>query len=150
METSGHAKKLRKNMTDAERKLWTHLRSRQLEGVKFRRQHQIGPYVVHFIAFGPKLVIELDGEHHALQLEEDSKRSDWLASNGFTVLRFWNHEVLQQTQNVLQAITERLNSLSVFQSPLPSWERDRVRGPERKQSALRSDNGSEQASNFER
>ena len=114
METSGHAKKLRKNMTDAERKLWTHLRSRQLGGVKFRRQHQIGPYVVDFIAFEPKLVIELDGGHHALQLEEDSKRSDWLASNGFTVLRFWNHEVLQQTQNVLQAITERLNSLSVF------------------------------------
>ncbi len=66
------------------------------------------------IAFEPKLVIELDGGHHALQLEEDSKRGDWLASNGFTVLRFWNHQVLQQTQNVLQAITERLNSLSVF------------------------------------
>ncbi len=99
-------------MTDTERKLWTYLRGRQLAGVKFRRQHQIGAYIVDFIAFEPKLVIELDGGRHALQLEEGSKRSDWLASNGFTVLRFWNHEVLQQTQNVLQAITERLNCFS--------------------------------------
>ncbi|MFQ6024651.1 MAG: endonuclease domain-containing protein [Acidiferrobacterales bacterium] len=109
METSGHAKKLRKNMTDAERTLWTRLRGRELAGVKFRRQQQIGPYIVDFVAFEPKLVIELDGEHHALQLEEDNKRSDWLASNGFTVLRFWNYEVLEQTHDVLQAIAERLN-----------------------------------------
>ena len=108
METSGHAKKLRRNTTEAERKLWAHLRSRQLIGVKFRRQHPIGPYVVDFVAFGPKLIIELDGGHHALQLAEDGKRSDWLASNGFTVVRFWNHEVLQQTDAVLQTITERL------------------------------------------
>ena len=108
MESSGHAKKLRKNMTDAERKLWRHLRGRQLTGVKFRRQHPIGPYVVDFVTFESKLIIELDGGHHALQLTEDGKRSDWLASNGFTVLRFWNHEVLQQTDSVLQVITERL------------------------------------------
>jgi very-short-patch-repair endonuclease len=117
METSSHAKKLRKNMTDAERKLWTHLRGRQLTGVKFRRQHQIGPYVVDFITFEPKLIIELDGGHHVLQLADDSKRSDWLTSNDFTVLRFWNHEVLQQTDAVLQTITERLNAL--HPSPLP-------------------------------
>jgi very-short-patch-repair endonuclease len=108
METSGHAKKLRKNMTDAERKLWTPLRGRQLTGVKFRRQHQVGPYVVDFIAFEPKLIIELDGGHHALQLAADGKRSDWLTSNSFTVLRFWNHEVLQKTDAVLQTITKRL------------------------------------------
>jgi very-short-patch-repair endonuclease len=108
METSGHAKKLRRNMTEAERKLWAHLRGRQLTGVKFRRQHQIGPYIVDFVAFEPKLIIELDGGHHALQLAEDDKRSDWLASNGFMVLRFWNDEVLQQTETVLQTITERL------------------------------------------
>jgi 2-methylaconitate isomerase len=108
METSAHAKTLRKSMTGAERKLWTHLRGRQLRGVKFRRQHQIGPYVVDFIAFESRLVIELDGGHHALQLAEDSKRGDWLTSNGFTVLRFWNHEVLQQTEAVLQTIAEGL------------------------------------------
>jgi very-short-patch-repair endonuclease len=108
METSGHATKLRRNMTEAERKLWAHLRGRQLTGVKFRRQHQIGPYIVDFVAFEPKLIIELDGGHHALQLAEDDKRSDWLASNGFMVLRFWNDEVLQQTETVIQTITERL------------------------------------------
>ena len=95
-------------MTEAERKLWTHLRGRQLTGVKFRRQHQIGPYIVDFVALEPKLIIELDGGHHALQLAEDGKRSDWLASNGYTVLRFWNHEVLQQTDSVLQTIAETL------------------------------------------
>ena len=96
-------------MTDAERKLWTYLRGRQLTGVKFRRQHQIGPYVVDFVALKPKLIIELDGGHHALQVEEDNRRSDWLASNGFAVLRFWNHEVLQQTHDVLKVITKELH-----------------------------------------
>jgi very-short-patch-repair endonuclease len=110
METGGHVKRLRKNMTDAERKLWTHLRDRQIASVKFRRQHPIGPYVVDFIALEPKLIIEIDGGHHARQVEQDAKRSEWLVSNGFRVLRFWNHEVLQHTDKVLQAI-ERFLSL---------------------------------------
>jgi very-short-patch-repair endonuclease len=108
MQTSSNAKKLRQHMTGAERKLWTHLRGRQLRGAKFRRQHQIGPYIVDFVAFESRLVIELDGGHHAVQLAEDSKRGDWLTSDGFTVLRFWNHEVLQQTEAVLQTIAEGL------------------------------------------
>ncbi len=111
MEASSYAKNLRMDMTEAERKLWTHLRARQLAGVKFRRQHQIGPYIVDFVSFEPKLVIEIDGGHHALQPEEDRRRSAWLANNGFRVLRFWNHEVLQHTDTVLEKVRRSLLSL---------------------------------------
>lgn len=101
-------KKLRTNMTEAERKLWTHLRGRQLAAVKFRREHLIGLYVVDFVALEPKLIIEIDGGHHARQVEQDAERSNWLVNNGFRVLRFWNHEVLHQTDKVLEAIKHSL------------------------------------------
>jgi very-short-patch-repair endonuclease len=108
MATSGNAKKLRQHMTDAERKLWNHLRGTGLGGFKFRRQYQLGPYIADFISFEAKLVVEVDGDQHASQSATDNDRSDWLRSNGFRVLRFWNHEVLQQTDAVLRAITEGL------------------------------------------
>jgi very-short-patch-repair endonuclease len=111
------AKKLRKNMTDAERLLWRHLRNRELGGYKFRRQRPIGPYIVDFVCLEKKIVIEVDGGQHAGQAELDVKRSDYLKEKGCKILRFWNNEVLQETESVLNVI---LSSLDESVTPLAS------------------------------
>ncbi|MEA1901141.1 MAG: endonuclease domain-containing protein [Thermodesulfobacteriota bacterium] len=98
------ATKLRKNMTDAERLLWQHLRNRELGGYKFRRQRPIGPYIVDFVCLEKKLVVEVDGGQHAGQIELDAERSDYLKKKGYRVLRFWNNEVLKETESVLTVI----------------------------------------------
>ncbi|MDI6688728.1 MAG: endonuclease domain-containing protein [Desulfobacterales bacterium] len=98
------AKKLRKNMTNAERLLWQHLRNRELGGYKFRRQRPVGPYIVDFVCLEKKLVIEVDGGQHAGQVELDAKRSGYLEEKGYRVLRFWNNEVLKETESVLTVI----------------------------------------------
>ena len=103
-----HARELRINATDAERRLWSKLRLRQLEGARFRRQHPIGPYIVDFICLEQKLVIELDGGQHADAVEYDEARTAWLAASGYHVLRFWNNEVLRNIAGVLEAILEAL------------------------------------------
>ena len=95
-------------MTDAEALLWYNLRSRQLAGAKFRRQHPIGPYYVDFVSLKQKLVIEVDGGQHTTNEEADRKRTDFLNSKGYTVLRFWNHEVLTDTDAVLERICAAL------------------------------------------
>ncbi|MDO5640507.1 MAG: endonuclease domain-containing protein [Neisseria sp.] len=98
------ARALRTNPTEAEQRLWQQLRGKQLHGIKFRRQHNIGRYIVDFVNLERKLVIELDGGQHAEQLDYDHQRTAYLESQGFRVLRFWNHEVLQQTIEVLAEI----------------------------------------------
>jgi very-short-patch-repair endonuclease len=103
------ARYLRKNATDAELRLWYFLRGRQLKGVKFRRQSVIGPYIADFVSFDPKIVVELDGGQHARQKARDSKRTRWLNSQGFRVLRFWNHDVLEESEAVVEAIWYALN-----------------------------------------
>ena len=100
------ARSLKRNMTDAERHLWQHLRGRQLGGVKFRRQQIIGSYIVDFVSMEHKLVVELDGGQHAEQADYDAARTDFLNRAGYRVLRFWNHEVLTQTTAVLEKIAE--------------------------------------------
>ena len=99
-----YAKELRNNGTDTERLLWRHLRNSQLEGVKFRRQQPIEAYIVDFISFDKKLVIELDGGQHAENKSYDDQRDACLRANGYTVLRFWNNEVIQNTAGVLEVI----------------------------------------------
>ncbi len=101
------AKKLRARMTDAERLLWKHLRNRQFMGIKFRRQQQIGPYIVDFVSLEKKLVIEIDGGQH-LDCPEDADRDSFIKNLGFIVLRFWNNEVLQNTAGVLEAIKQAI------------------------------------------
>ena len=91
-------------MTDAERALWGVLRSRQLQGFKFRRQHPIGKFVVDFVCLERKLILELDGGHHAEQIEADAERTAFLESLGFRVLRFWNNEVLTELEGVAQQV----------------------------------------------
>ena len=112
---NGKARLLRKNLTDAEIALWKHLRMRQMRGLKFRRQAPIGPFIVDFVSFEAKLVIELDGGQHALQMASDKRRTTWLNQQGFKVLRFWDNEVLKNMENVEQAIYG-----SLFPPPLPS------------------------------
>jgi very-short-patch-repair endonuclease len=110
MPATARAGALRKRSTEAERLLWTHLRSRQLEGQKFRRQAPVGPYVVDFLCPETRFVIELDGGQHADQREKDEERSPRLAGWGFSVLRFWNNDVLGNTEGVLEAIRAALAS----------------------------------------
>ena len=98
------ARSLRKNQTDAERVIWQQLRNRQLLGCKFRRQQVIGPFIVDFVCLEPQLVIEIDGGQHADQREYDQNRSQYLQQVGYTVLRFWNNEVLQYPPAVMEAI----------------------------------------------
>jgi len=103
------AKTLRKSQTDAEKLLWKHLRAKQMEGLKFRRQQPIGNYVIDFICLEKSLVIEVDGGQHA-DNKKDKGRDAWLKSEGFKVLRFWNNEVLTNMKGVLEVIRE--NSLN--------------------------------------
>jgi very-short-patch-repair endonuclease len=98
------AKSLRTNSTDAERLLWSRLRAKQLCGCKFRRQEQIGRFIVDFVCYERQLVIEADGGQHAQELEKDEERTAWLNSQDFTVLRFWNHEVLTNPDGVIETI----------------------------------------------
>ncbi len=88
------ARQLRKNLTDTERLLWQLLRAGRFAGSKFKRQQPLGGYIVDFFCFESRLIIELDGGQHADQEEADKIRDQWLKSQGFQVLRFWNNEVL--------------------------------------------------------
>ncbi|QMT37409.1 endonuclease domain-containing protein [Neisseria sicca] len=105
------AKAMRKEMSEAEAKLWQHLRAGRLNGHKFRRQQPMGNYIVDFMCITPKLIVEADGGQHAEQAAYDHARTAYLNSLGFTVLRFWNHEILQQTNDVLAEILRVLQEL---------------------------------------
>ena len=102
------AKVLRKNLTDAERWLWQHLRNRGLIGWKFRRQHPVGPFIVDFVCVEKRLIIEVDGGQHAESLEWDTKRSEYLKGRGYRILRFWDNEVLGEGKSVLDVILSYL------------------------------------------
>jgi len=104
------ARALRKNLTDAEKRLWRELRHVQLDGLKFRRQAPIGPFIGDFVCFERKLIVELDGGQHAERVAQDEARTTWLASQGFRVVRFWNCEVFEDLDAVLQVIVEALRS----------------------------------------
>lgn len=103
------ARILRKNMTDAERLLWYHLRNRHLGGFKFRRQHPVGSYIVDFIYLEKNLIIEVDGGQQAVNVAHDKQRAGFLQDRGYRILRFWNNEVLQETGAVLTRILEVLS-----------------------------------------
>jgi very-short-patch-repair endonuclease len=105
------ARGLRRNMTDAEQKLWYHLRRKQLCNVQFKRQRPVGPYIVDFIAPTAKLVIEIDGSQHLASdhQDNDEDRTHFLPSQQLLVLRFDNLQVLNETNSVLQAIEANLN-----------------------------------------
>ena len=117
------ARGLRQTMTDAERKLWYHLRNRHLSGHKFRRQHEIDPYIVDFVCADSMLIVELDGGQHADQVNYDERRTRHLQAGGYRVLRFWNNDVLMNIEGVLTVILASLASPTPHPSPLPAGER---------------------------
>ncbi len=107
-------------MTDAEKLLWSHLRVRQLGGLKFRRQHPIGKYVVDFVCLSKKTIIEVDGGQHAIESEQDLLRDKWLKEEGYIVLRYWNDQVLKEIDSVLEDIVNKMEI--TLPQPLPSRE----------------------------
>ena len=112
------ARELRQNQTDAEKRLWSRLRNRQLADIKFRRQTPIGRYIVDFYCHEHRLIVELDGgQHHDNQ--KDVERDHWLATQGYHVLRYWNHGVLANTEGVLEDI---LLQVDPHPNPLPTGE----------------------------
>ncbi|HEU0153010.1 MAG TPA: endonuclease domain-containing protein [Arenimonas sp.] len=122
MPSPPFAKHLRQSMTEAEHRLWFHLRAHRFAGYKFRRQQPIGPYIVDFAAMRHRLVIEADGGQHNGDAR-DAQRDDWLTAQGYRVLRFWNHEVLQNTELVLEEIWRALCAGPSPPAPLPQGER---------------------------
>ena len=119
------ARALRRNPTEAEKFLWRKLRLWQIDGFKFRRQQPLGNYIVDFVCFERKLIVELDGGQHAEQVEYDAERDAWLREQGFTVLRFWNNDVLQNINGVKEIILSNLKS-TPFLSPSPQGGRRQI------------------------
>jgi very-short-patch-repair endonuclease len=111
------SRNLRRHQTDAEKKLWLELRSRRLNGAKFRRQQPLGPYFADFCSLEKMLIIELDGGQHATAVEKDKERTKYLQEMGFKVIRFWDHEVLKNIEGVLEVVEK---SLGKAPSPRPS------------------------------
>jgi very-short-patch-repair endonuclease len=111
--TKTFSRQLRSEMTVAETHLWQHLRTRQICGKKFRRQHPVGKYILDFACIEAKLAIEVDGGQHNELQNYDNQRTAWLEVLGWKVLRFWNNEVLQNIEGVLEEI---LNALTVDKS----------------------------------
>jgi very-short-patch-repair endonuclease len=122
------AKHLRTTMTEAEHRLWFHLRAHRFAGFKFRRQQPVGHYVVDFISFSERMIIEADGGQHNAS-GSDRTRDAWLEREGFRVLRFWNHDILQNTQAVLDAIWNALRAEPSPPAPLPQGERGARQSP---------------------
>jgi very-short-patch-repair endonuclease len=125
--TKTRERQLRQSMTDAERKLWYALRDRRFAGLKFRRQVMLGRYIVDFVSFGDKLIVEVDGAQH-VGSAYDAKRDQWLSAQGFKVLRFWNVDVLSNLEGVLALISNAvINPPSPGPAsrarPLPQGER---------------------------
>jgi len=108
-------------MTDAEVRLWWRLRGKQIGGHRFRRQVPVGPYIVDFACVKAQLIVEVDGSQH-LSSKADEERTAWLAARGFRVLRFWNNDVLQRTDEVLEAIR-----VALLRAPAPTLPRERGR-----------------------
>jgi len=114
-----NAKALRSHPTEAEQRLWYHLRGHRFAGVKFKRQKPMGPYIADFVSLEHRLIIEVDGGQHNEQEGYDSRRDQWFVAEDFTVLRFWNHEVLQQTEAVLERIRLTIEGFTETLSPTP-------------------------------
>ena len=106
---TARARDLRREHADPERKLWSALRGRQLSGFKFRRQQPIDRYIVDFVCWEARLIVELDGGQHADQVEYDARRSEVLGQAGFKVIRFWNREVVEEFDAVVETVLQELN-----------------------------------------
>ncbi len=104
-------RQMRKSLTNAEKTLWSLLRSRKLKDFKFRRQHPIGPYIADFCCLQKRVIVELDGAHHLSQKQEDQKRTEFLMEQEFSIIRFWNAQVEQEPEAVLERIVSTLENI---------------------------------------
>ena len=119
-DKTGQARALRRNETEEGYRLWSDLRARRLNGHKFARQVPLGPYVVDFLCREERLVVEVDGFQHA-ESPSDQRRTEWLNANGYSVLRFWNQEILRERRSVLETTLAALQGRLAFSSELPSF-----------------------------
>ncbi|MDH3596153.1 MAG: endonuclease domain-containing protein [Rhodospirillales bacterium] len=117
------ARHLRKTPTEAEQRLWSVLRRRQLAGARFRRQVPLGPYVADFACFSHRLVVEVDGGQHNLSQARDGRRARWLESQGYWVIRFWNNEVDGNLEGVTETIRLALRNHTPHPNPPPQGGR---------------------------
>ena len=118
---TAHSRELRNNATEAERKLWVYISARKLAGVRFNRQFPIGPFICDFVSRSAKLVIEVDGGQHAVDVAKDEARTAYLQAQGYRVIRFWNNDVLERIEGV---VTEIERALADMPSPNPSRKRE--------------------------
>ena len=109
------SRELRNNPTDAERRLWRAISNRQINGVRFNRQVPIGPFICDLVARTPKLIVEVDGGQHAIEANADAHRTRFLEDRGYRVIRFWNNDVLENIEGVVDAILQALSN-----NPSPS------------------------------
>jgi very-short-patch-repair endonuclease len=116
----GRAKELHRNMSPAEAKRWKHLRAHRMDGIHFRNQHAIDTYIVDFCVPHKQMIIELDGSQHLEQKEYDEERTKYLETRGYRVLRFWNHDVLNKIDNVLNVIWNVLREKDEEEKSQPS------------------------------
>ena len=107
---TNRARDLRRDGSRAERKVWELLRDRRISGAKFRRQHPIGPYFADFACISRKLVIEVDGDQHAFQVEADARRTAAMEREGWRVVRFWANEVVQNPEGIWAEIEQVVNA----------------------------------------
>ena len=118
-QISPHAARLRREATNVERRLWDNIRNRQLNGFKFRRQASLGPFIVDFLCIEARLIVELDGGQHSA--ERDASRTLWLEGEGYHILRFWNHDVADNMDGVLEGIIAALTaSRKTLTQPSPA------------------------------
>ena len=119
MEQREFARQLRHHMTESETRLWRHLRAHRLNGEKFRRQQPIGPYVVDFVHFGARLIVEADGGQHN-DAPRDERRDAWLQAQGFKVMRFWNNEIMNNLDGVLVSVMAAVTEAPLSPGPSPA------------------------------
>jgi len=124
--TRSRARQLRRTATDVERLLWRRLRFWQVDGYKFRRQQPLANYIVDFVCLQKRLIIEVDGGQHAQEVNHDAERDAWLRAQGFTILRFWNNDVLKNIDGVMEMIVKSLQS-TPYLNPSPQGGRTKMR-----------------------
>ncbi len=116
------ARNLRRSSTEAEKRVWAHVRNRQLYGLKFKRQAPVCGFIADFLCESAKLIVEVDGGQHALNAEQDLDRTKVLESAGFHVVRFWNNDVMSNIEGVLSEIAKTAGVAPPHPNPLPPGE----------------------------
>ncbi len=122
MAIDPRAKLLRENATHTEKLLWAQLRKKRVSDLRFRRQYVIGEYIADFVCLGARLVVEIDGASHDQTVAHDKRRTAWLNSQGFKVIRFTNRDVLDNLDGVVQTIANAVVAANPSPSPLPQGE----------------------------